>query len=428
MIIPSIDVMGGRTVQLVGGKSLALEAGDPLKLARRFGVIGEIAVIDLDAALSKGSNENIIKPVVKEYKCRVGGGVRTYEKALEWLDAGAAKIIIGTKAEPQLLMRLPKERLIAALDAYEGEIVVEGWRSGTGRKILDRIAELRDLVGGFLVTFVEKEGRLGGTRMDLAKEIVQAAGEAKVTIAGGVTTPEEIAELDGMGADAQAGMAIYSGRMSLAEAFCAPLKSDRPDGLYPTIVADESGAALGLVYSSKESVAASIEELAGVYHSRKRGLWRKGDTSGNAQRLLSIKADCDRDALLFTVRQSGAFCHAGTKTCFGEDSGLYRLERRLRERLRDAPNGSYTKRLFDEPGLLDAKIEEEARELLEASDAKEAASEAADLIYFALVKIIKSGSSLAQVEAELDSRELKITRRKGDAKPAGAREKKNDPS
>lgn len=417
MIIPSIDVMNGQTVQLVGGKTLALEAGDPMKLAKRFGLVGEIAVIDLDAALSKGSNEEIIKPLLKSRKCRIGGGIRTYEKALSWLDAGASKIIIGTKAEPQLLMRLPKERLIAALDAYEGEVVVEGWQEGTGRKTLDRIVELRDIVGGFLVTFVEKEGRLGGTRMDLAKEIVEAAGGVKVTIAGGVTTPEEIAELDKLGADAQVGMAIYTGRMSLAEAFCAPLVSDRPDGLWPTIVQDESGTVLGLVYSSAESVAASIEELAGVYQSRKRGLWRKGATSGNVQRLLSIKADCDRDALLFTVRQSGPFCHNGTTTCFGEDDGIYRLEKRLRERIKEAPTGSYTKRLEEEEGLLEAKLREEANELAEASNAGEVASEAADLLYFSMVKLIKGGSSLAEVETELDRRELKISRRKGDAKP-----------
>ena len=109
-------------------------------------------------------------------------------------------------------------RIIAALDADKGEVVVEGWRKRTGESILDRMRRLKGLVGGFLVTFVEREGRLGGTNMDLVPALVDAAAPARVTIAGGVTTPEEIAELDRLGADAQVGMALYTGKLDLADA------------------------------------------------------------------------------------------------------------------------------------------------------------------------------------------------------------------
>src|ERR671910_13488 len=190
-----------------------------------------------------------------------------------------------------------------ALDARHGEVVVEGWQKRTGQGVLERIAALRDLACGFLVTFVEREGRLEGTDLEFAKEIRAAAGDAAVTIAGGITTPEEVALLDRLGCAAQVGMALYTGRLDLAAAFAAPLKSDRPDGLWPTVVVDERGE--------------------GVYHSRSRGLWIKGATSGATQELLRIEADCDRDCLRFTVRQQPpGFCHLGTRTCWGDDGGL----------------------------------------------------------------------------------------------------------
>jgi phosphoribosyl-ATP pyrophosphohydrolase/phosphoribosyl-AMP cyclohydrolase/histidinol dehydrogenase len=171
-------------------------------------------------------------------------------------------------------------------------------------------------------------------------------------------------------------------------ASCA--RSDRPDGLFTTVVSDECGKTLGLVYSSKESVAEAVRCGRGVYYSRSRGgLWRKGDTSGAWQGLRAVRLDCDSDALLFTVKQMGAvpaFCHLNTRTCWGEDGGLSALERTLAARRVDAPPGSYTKRLFDDHQLLTHKLLEEAQELAEAREPDHIAAEAADLIYFALVR------------------------------------------
>ena len=412
MIIPSIDLMGGQAVQLVGGEAMAIEAGDPLPIAERFAVAGPLAVIDLDAALKQGSNRSTVERLVERFDCHVGGGIRDLETALFWLDAGARRIILGTMAKPEILSRLPRERLLAALDARNGEVVVEGWRQGTGHGILERVAELKKLVSGFLVTFVEREGRMGGTDMALAKAIVKAASPARVIVAGGITTPAEIAELDAMGADAQIGMALYSGRLRLGEAVAAIFRSDRPDGLIPTVVADERGVALGLVYSSLESIAAAVDERRGIYHSRRRGLWRKGESSGDVQELLRVTADCDRDAVRFTVRQAGAgFCHLGTRGCFGEDAGLGRLHRRLLERRSHAPEGSYTARLLADPARLAAKISEEARELNAAASRDEVVWEAADLLYFTLTRLAAEGIGLDEVERHLDHRERRIRRR-----------------
>jgi len=211
-----------------------------------------------------------------------------------------------------------------------------------------------------------------------------------------------------------------STHLSITHAFLANLTSDRPDGLFPTIVSSSSHSAkpLGLVYSSEESVTEAILTQKGVYQSRKHGLWRKGETSGAVQEVVSIRVDCDSDALLFEVVQHGSgFCHLPQPTCFGQLNGLARLEDTLKSRLNSAPEGSYTKRLFTDEKLLRSKIMEEAEELCEAESKEEVASEMADLVYFALTRCASKGVSLKDVEMALDKKALKVTRRKGDAKP-----------
>jgi phosphoribosyl-ATP pyrophosphohydrolase len=417
MILPSIDISGGQAVQLIGGEKTAIEAGDPIPIAKRFALAGEIAVIDLDAARGIGDNTPIIQKLLRDFPCRMGGGIRNRESAIKWLDAGATQIILGTAAEPKLLSTLPKERVIAALDAKHGEVVVEGWQKGTGHKVLDKIQELRDYVGGFLVTMVEREGRMKGIDMDHVKQVVEAAGGVKVTVAGGVTTPEEIAEIDRLGADVQVGMALYSGKLDLADGILAPIKTDRSDGLFATVIVDELGHALGLAWSDMESAREAINTQRGAYHSRSRGLWVKGLTSGNTQELLRVSLDCDRDAMRFVVKQGGkGFCHNDTWSCWDENWGLARLLRTLEDRVESSPEGSYTKRLLDDPALLKAKLVEEAGELADAGDKESTIQEAADLFYFALTAMAKAGVGLPAVEAELRRRSLKVTRQGGDAK------------
>lgn len=422
MIVPSIDLQRGNAVQLIGGVEKAIDAGDPRPIADQFGLVGEIAVIDLDAALGEGSNESLIHELIDRAPCRVGGGIRDVDTAVRWLDAGARKVILGTAARPEILRDLPRERVIAALDARDGEVVTEGWTKPTGASVDERIEELRDDVGGFLVTFVEREGRMGGLPFDRVQQLVKLAGEAKLTVAGGVRDASDIARVDALGADAQVGMALYSGAFDLAEGFCAPLVSDRKDGLWPTVVTDPAGRLLGLVYSSEESVRLAIREQRGVYYSRSRnGIWRKGEESGDTQDLLGINADCDRDALCFVVRQrGGGFCHLGSHSCFGGLRGMAALDATVANRLTHAPHGSYTHRLMTDPALLESKLIEESRELVEASDPDHAAQEAADLAYFATVAARIRGATLAEMERHLDDRTLRVTRRPGDAKQAVA--------
>ena len=418
MIIPSIDISGGRAVQLVGGEKLALDAGDPVPILERFAVAGEVAVVDIDAARGDGSNERVIRDLCRRARVRVGGGIRDAATATRWLDAGAARVVLGTAATPSVLEHLPADRVIVALDTRDGRVVTHGWRRRSDATAIERVAALRHLVGGFLVTFVEREGRMAGSDLTQAAEIVAAAGEASVTIAGGVTTAEEIAYLDRIGADAQVGMALYTGRLPLAEAITAPLSSDRADGLWPTVIVDTAGIALGLAYSSAASVGASVEHRRGIYESRSRGVWEKGGTSGATQEIVAIDLDCDRDTLRFTVRQRGSgFCHLGTRTCWGDDDGLTGLARRLATiAATGGPRGSNTARLVADPDLLAAKLREEAVELGAAARPAEVVADAADLLYFTLVKTAAAGVAIEEIERELNRRRRAVTRRAMEAK------------
>ena len=416
MIVPSIDLMDGQAVQLVQGRRKVLEAGDPRPLAERFGRVGEVAVVDLDAALGRGSNAAVIEELCAIAPCRVGGGIRDRDGAVEWLERGAVKVVLGTAAVPEVLEGLPRHRVVAALDAWKGEVVVNGWTERTGRTVYDGMRELRGLAGGFLVTFVEGEGREAGFPRDRIAPLVEAAGTSRLTVAGGITTAEEIAWLDRAGADAQVGMALYRGTLGLAEAFTAPLRSERQDGRCPTVVT----GALGLVWSSRESVRTAIDEGRGVYHSRSRGLWRKGAASGATQALIRIAPDCERDALRFTVAQEGGgFCHTGEWTCFGPARGLRKLEQTVKSRRAEAVPGSLTSRLLEDGALLRGKLLEEAGELGEAAGAGRVVEEAADLMYFLTVALERAGMSLADVERELDRRSLRVKRRVA-SEPKGA--------
>jgi phosphoribosyl-ATP pyrophosphohydrolase/phosphoribosyl-AMP cyclohydrolase/histidinol dehydrogenase len=205
-------------------------------------------------------------------------------------------------------------------------------------------------------------------------------------------------------------------KLLLSKVLASYWKSDRNDGLIPTVVTDEAGVSLGLAYTSEESILEALKTRSGVYQSRRRGLWIKGATSGDTQELVRIALDCDNDTLKFAVKQTGRFCHLEQFACFGDLKGIAALEQTLKSRKASAPQGSYTARLFSDEKLLRAKIMEEAEELCDATTKENIAFEAADLIYFAMTKAISAGVSLADIEANLDAKSFKVKRRTGNAK------------
>lgn len=419
MIVPSIDIMNGRAVQLRRGKDFVLDGGDPLERLEEFAVAGEVAVVDLDAALGRGSNASLIRQMVRRADCRVGGGIRDRDAARAWLDAGAAKVVIGTALSPELCGALPRDRVVAAVDAERGEVVVDGWREKSGVTVLQRIQELKSLVNGFLFTQVEREGEMDGFDVAAVTAAVHAAGDARVTAAGGITTAADVAALDRIGADAQVGMALYTGRLPLGDAVAAPLQRPLDGAVWPTLVCDEAGRALGLVWSTRESLIHAVTERRGIYWSRsRRALWIKGETSGNTQQLVRVDLDCDRDALRFTVRQRGAgFCHLERRSCWPAHFDLDDLERVITERAARPDPRSGTSRLLADPTLLAAKLREEAGELAEAATRDQVVEETADVLYMALVALARGGGSLVEVRAALARRHGAVSRRPMIAKP-----------
>lgn len=414
MIIPSIDLMGGRAVQLRRGADKVLESPeDPIDLARRFAFHGEVAVIDLDAALGRGDNRDLVRRLCRAAPCRVGGGARREEDIVDLIKAGATRVIVGTAADPELLRRFPPDWLIVALDARHGRTVDQGWSRDTGETPCDRARRLEAFCSGFLFTQVEVEGTLAGTPLDPVKEL-QKATSRPLTVAGGVRDIEDVRALHRLGVDVQVGMALYTGRLDLDEATAALPAWGR--GPLPTIAQDRDGRVLMLAWSTAESLHAALRERRAVYYSRSRqALWRKGETSGHRQELLRVRHDCDADALLFTVKQEGPACHSGRPTCFGDASGfdLRTLQRIVASRrgsgergrgAAGASSGSYTARLLADPDLVRAKLREEAEEVCSAPNQKNLVWELADLFYHATALMEAEGVALAEVEAELRGR------------------------
>lgn len=409
MLVPSIDISNGKAVQLRQGKELVLESErDPVELAREFNRYGEVAVIDLDAAMGKGNNRELIKRMCAVADVRAGGGIRDVETGQDLLRAGAKSIIIGTKATPDFLSQFPSQKVMVALDNVDDQVVDSGWTNSTGESIWERAERLNDYCGGYLVTFVKSEGTMTGLPIQAAEQVQQKLKQP-VTVAGGIATAAEVVELSKRGLDVQVGMALYSGRLTAAECVIDSIKFDAT-GLVPTIVQDTAGQVLMLAYSNRESLDAALTTGKGIYYSRSRKeLWEKGATSGNSQKLVSCRVDCDRDSLLFKVEQTNAACHRESYSCFGQASAnenfsMHKLFDVLRDRKLNAPAGSYSASLFQNRRKLLKKLMEEAYEVASFDSQENLKWEIADLLYFASVLAVDEGLNWDEIQSELGGR------------------------
>jgi phosphoribosyl-ATP pyrophosphohydrolase len=405
MIIPSIDLMDGKAVQLRQGKEHVLTAErDPLALAREFNRYGEVAVIDLDAALGQGDNLDLVRTLCRVADVRVGGGIRDAARGDALLRAGAHKLIVGTAATPELLSNFPAERVMVALDHKDGQVLDHGWTQGTGESIVERANRLAPYCSGFLCTFVEKEGGMGGLSLETVEEITRQLPHP-ATVAGGIATTEEVVTLSKKGFDVQVGMALYTGKLDPVQAVVDTLDFEKCP-LIPTIVQDTAGQVLMLAYSSPESLTRALQEGQGIYYSRSRQeIWVKGLTSGHTQTLLSCRTDCDRDALVFLVEQTGPACHTGQYSCFGPRAfSLHYLFDVLQKRRQTLPEGSYTASLFKDRHKLLKKIMEEAFEVTTAGTWEEQRWEIADNLFFLCMLAVDEGMTWADIEGELGGR------------------------
>ena len=226
MIIPCIDLMDGKVVQLVQGREKALEADTPLEMLRKFASFPEIQVIDLDAALGRGSNDSTVELLAARAVTRVGGGVRTVERARRLVKQGASKVIIGTAAFSadvvnteflaELADAIGRERVLIALDSRRGRIVVKGWLEATALAAEDVLRQLEPHCAGFMCTYVDKEGTLEGTDLNWFRRLRALTGH-ELTAAGGIASLDEIRQLTRSGLHCALGMAIYTGRLRIED-------------------------------------------------------------------------------------------------------------------------------------------------------------------------------------------------------------------
>ncbi len=413
MIYPSIDLLGGKAVQLVNGKTKKIELNNPLDLAKQFSITSTIHLIDLNAAFDNGNNLNLIKKICSFANVRVGGGIRSISYAKKLINFGANKIIIGSKANKKFLQELvkviPKEKIIVAIDVSNGFVTIEGWRKKTFIKPIQLVKELEPFCSEFIITSVENEGKMQGLNWSLVNEIKNLTRN-KLTVAGGISSKKEIIKLNSMKIDSVLGMSLYKNKLNLNELFINQLKFQ--NNLIPTIVQDVvSKNILMLAYSNKESIKKAINSRKGIYFSRSRNqIWVKGKTSGNTQELIKIKTDCDKDTLLFFVKQKGTACHTGKYSCFGSKptdiTFLNELTQILRQRKTASARNSYTKKLYQNQDLLKSKILEESLEVIEAIslEKKDLIWEISDLLYFLIVTMQVKNISLNEIAHELKKR------------------------
>jgi phosphoribosylformimino-5-aminoimidazole carboxamide ribotide isomerase len=226
MIFPCIDLMGGKVVQLIQGREKALEADSPEEMLCRFAAFPEIQVIDLDAAMGRGANDELVRLLASAATIRAGGGVRTPERACSLVEQGARKVIVGTAAftksgiNESLLAAMRdavgRDRLLVAVDSKDGRIVVKGWQESTDLAAESVLQSLEPYCSGFLCTYVDKEGMMQGTDLDWFRRL-RAATSLELTAAGGITTLDDVRALLAMGVHAALGMAVYTGRIRLED-------------------------------------------------------------------------------------------------------------------------------------------------------------------------------------------------------------------
>ena len=223
MLIPSIDLMGGKIVQLVQGDKQELEFDNFDYWIERFSKYPLVQVIDLDAARGMGNNGMLVRQIITRLKCQVGGGIRNVETAREFLDAGAHKVILGSALMKEgkinhahardLADALGTARLVFALDSKGGRVAIDGWRQQTAVTAFDMIRELEPYCDTFLYTHIDTEGLMQGIPMENVRALRDATSH-RLVVAGGVTEQREIDELEAMRIDAVVGMALYTGKIA----------------------------------------------------------------------------------------------------------------------------------------------------------------------------------------------------------------------
>ncbi len=451
-IYPAIDIIDGKCVRLVQGdySQKTTFAENPVEVAKKWEKQGGefLHIVDLDGAKSgKSENFAVIKAIIEAVNIpvEVGGGIRTLEDVDKMIELGVKRVIIGTSAieNPNVVKRAVDkygEKIAVGIDAKDGKVAVCGWEEVSEVSAIDLAIKMRKIGVKYIIyTDIATDGMLKGPNVSAMAEMVRESG-VNVIASGGVSSLDDISALGKAKVQgAIIGKALYTENISLPDAvklgkeiegspydFISGLKFDEK-GLIPTIAQDaKSGEVLMCAYMNEESLKKTIDSKNAVYFSRSRQeLWEKGATSGHYQKVKNILVDCDCDAIVLKVEQTGAACHTNNYSCFyreavggileeittGRNIGegvLYDVFDTIVSRKENPKEGSYTNYLLDK-GIdkILKKVGEEATETIIAAkgeDNGEVVYEAADLLYHLSVMLVDKGLTWDDIFDELAKR------------------------
>ena len=455
-LYPAIDVKDGQCVRLKKGlfNEVTVYSERPYEIAKGFEEAGAqfIHTVDLDGALKgHGVNAETIKKICSSVNIPVqmGGGIRTLENIQEVLDLGVYRVIIGTKAveNPDFIKaaidRFGAEHIVVGVDAKDGLVAIEGWEKVSDKTALSLALAMKDIgVQTIVYTDISKDGMLAGPNVEQTKILSDKTG-IDIIASGGMSCMDDLTHINDAGIHgAIIGKAIYEKRIDLKEAVnlfesgasyskaSAMPKADisfkdlklDANGLIPVVVQDYvNSEVLMLAYMNEEAFNNTLETGIMTYYSRSRQeLWVKGLTSGHFQYVRSIEIDCDNDTLLAKVKQIGAACHTGNKSCFYRNlvSTEYAQTNPLKvfnnvmsiieDRKQHPKEGSYTNYLFDK-GIdkILKKCGEEATEVIIAAknpDPEEIKYEISDFLYHVMVLMVLKGVTWEDIVKELANR------------------------
>lgn len=339
IVIPAIDIKGGRCVRLTRGDmgSEVVYSEEPSAVARAWEDKGAslLHVVDLDGAIKGGPvNGESIRKIVEAVKIpvQVGGGIRDLETVKYYFSMGVERIILGTAAirDPDLVRAISPSfpgRIWVALDARSGMVSVDGWTSSAGHGMLDLAEKLKDMgAHGLIYTDIMRDGMMTGPDIEGARGLLESI-DLPFIISGGISSLDDLRAVSSLEAvGVITGKALYENKFDLGDAIKImgileslskiDFKKDK-SGLIPAVVQDEGGNVLMLAYMNEEALEKTLDTGFVHFFSRsRRSLWKKGETSGNLQKVLSVWYDCDGDAILVKADQKGVACHTGERSCF----------------------------------------------------------------------------------------------------------------
>lgn len=423
--IPTIDISKGNAVLVKQGQVERIH-GSPIDRAEFLSIHKHFLIVDIDAARGEGNNKELIKTLTQKYSCYVGGGIRTLEDAIDYLNASARRVVISSHHE--LILSLPKDRVILALDIdNDFKLLSHGRKKCEDKHIFEILDLYHEHVELVSITFHQQEGSMQGLPMQqvsaLLEQIHQKNYRFKLIVAGGIHSIDEFKELSELNVIPQFGAGLWNDCFTLGDVFASIVNAekqqewvvDQNTPLFPCVVQNTSGVVLGLVWCTPESIKISVDTRIATFFSRDRKrMWTKGETSGNYCKVKGLHLSCDGSSLRMIVEEGEPkknFCHLNQHSCFGQTDpvrgSLKSIQSDIMDKIKHR-KGSYTNQVLNNEQKIISKILEESLELICAKEETEIVHETSDLLYFILLYLKKNNVSIQSLERKLIKRQYAV--------------------